>query len=460
MDAPRRRLFDHPAPEAVSGPRPVPPLASPTAAAQARHDAAYEHICHRLMDLVDFVAAPPEARLEARPMGARARLREAVAGIIDTDSALILNAAEREALIAEVVADVGGYGPLEPLLADEDVTEIMVNTHQAVFVERRGRIVRTDVRFRSEEALLRVCRKMAEGVGRRVDSFTPTCDARLPDGSRINIVVPPIAVDGTHLTIRKFRRETLSLDDLVALSSLTPEAADVLRIIGRSPLNVLIAGGTGSGKTTLLNCLSASIDPAERIITCEDTAELQLRQDNVVRLETRPASTEGTAAVAMRDVLRNALRMKPNRVIVGEVRGAEALDLIQAMNIGHAGSMGTIHANDPRGALSRLETCMRENISLQAASSAHIQRLLADCLNILVQTQQLHGGRRVVTHICEVTGMTGDRVALNDLFVFDFRAGCLRRVPGAEPGFLFQAEQVGEGDNLVAALRRAEDAPC
>ncbi len=458
MDAPRRRLFDPAPPPPSAGPDLRSSAPSPSAAAQARHDAAYDHVCARLMDMVDVVAETTEARGPGRPVGARARLREAVAGILDTDPALILNSAERDALIAEVVADVGGFGPLEALLADEDVTEIMVNTHRAVFVERRGRISRTDVRFRSEEALLRVCRKMAEGVGRRVDSFTPTCDARLPDGSRINIVVPPIAVDGTHLTIRKFRRETLSLDDLVALGSLTGEAAEVLRIIGRSPLNVLIAGGTGSGKTTLLNCLSASIDPAERIITCEDTAELQLRQDNVVRLETRPASTEGTAAVAMRDVLRNALRMKPNRVIVGEVRGAEALDLIQAMNIGHAGSMGTIHANDPRGALSRLETCMRENISLQAASSAQIQRLLADCLNILVQTQQLHGGRRVVTHISEVVGMAGDRVALADLFQFDFRSARLRFVPGRAPGFFAQAEQVGEGDALAEALRQAEEA--
>lgn len=458
MDAPRRRLFDPAPPPPSAGPDLRSSATSPSAAAQARHDAAYDHVCARLMDMLDVVAETPEARGIGRPMGARARLRDVVSGILDTDPALILNAAERDALIAEVVADVGGYGPLEALLADDDVTEIMVNTHRAVFVERRGRITRTDVRFRSEEALLRVCRKMAEGVGRRVDSFTPTCDARLPDGSRINIVVPPIAVDGTHLTIRKFRRETLSLDDLVALGSLTGEAAEVLRIIGRSPLNVLIAGGTGSGKTTLLNCLSASIDPAERIITCEDTAELQLRQDNVVRLETRPASTEGTAAVAMRDVLRNALRMKPNRVIVGEVRGVEALDLIQAMNIGHAGSMGTIHANDPRGALSRLETCMRENVSLQAASSAHIQRLLADCLNILVQTQQLHGGRRVVTHISEVVGMAGDRVALADLFQFDFRAGRLRFVPGRLPGFFAQAEQVGEGEALAAALLQAEEA--
>ncbi|MEW6123206.1 MAG: CpaF family protein [Pseudomonadota bacterium] len=453
MDTPRRRLFAFdPDPPATPGAdaRPSAPRA-PVPAAEARHDAAYERVCTRLMDMVDLVATGAEGR----PLGTRGRIREAVAGILDTDPTLILNAAERERLMEDVVADVGGYGPIEPLLADESITEIMVNTHRAVFVERRGRIYRTDVRFRSEEALLRVCRKMAEGIGRRVDPFTPTCDARLPDGSRINIIVPPIAVDGTHLTIRKFRRETLTLDDLVALGTVTEEAAEVLRIIGRAPLNVLISGGTGSGKTTLLNCISSSIDPAERIITCEDTAELQLQQAHVVRLETRPASAEGTAAVTMRDVLRNALRMKPNRVIVGEVRGAEALDLVQAMNIGHAGSMGTIHANDPRGALSRLETCIRENPSQQATPSAHIQRSIADCLHIVVQTQQLHGGRRVITHVCEVAGMAGDRIVLSDLFAFDFRRGRLAIVPGARAGFLPQAEQVGEGEALLAALRRA-----
>lgn len=457
MESPRRKLFGW-AEEPTGALDASPPLGtipltrSVLASDEiARYEAASKIVRGRLMEIVDLLAASG-----AEPAaGSRQRVREAVVGLLDAAPDVLLNKADRERLIMEIVADVDGYGPIEPLLADEGITEIMVNTHKMVYVEKGGQTYETDIRFRDEEALLRVSRKMAEGVGRRVDALSPTCDARLPDGSRINIIVPPIAVDGTHLTIRKFRREKFTFSDLVALGSLTPEAAEVLRIIGRCPLNVLISGGTGSGKTTLLNCLTGAIDPRERIITCEDTAELQLQQRHVVRLETRPASSEGTAAVSMRDIVRNALRMKPNRIIVGEVRGAEALDLMQAMGTGHAGSMGTIHANNPRGALGRLETCIRENISLLSTPSVNIQKSISDNLNIIIQTHQLSSGKRIVTHISELRGMDGGQILISDIFLFDYRAQELKLVQATKPGFLREAEQVGEGAQLMQAFQRA-----
>ncbi len=457
MESPRRRLFGW-ADEPSSPPGALPNLGTiavtrsvPTSDEKARYEAASKIVRGRLMEIVDLLAAS-----SAEPAGGgRQRIREAVVGILDAAPDVLLNKADRERLIVEIVADVDGYGPLEPLLADDGITEIMVNTHKMVYVEKGGQTYETDIRFRDEEALLRVSRKMAEGVGRRVDAFSPTCDARLPDGSRINIIVPPIAVDGTHLTIRKFRRERLTFSDLVALGTVTLEAAEVLRIIGKCPLNVLISGGTGAGKTTLLNCLTGAIDPRERIITCEDTAELQLQQRHVVRLETRPASSEGTAAVSMRDIVRNALRMKPNRIIVGEVRGAEALDLMQAMSTGHAGSMGTIHANNPRGALGRLETCIRENISLHSTPSINIQKSISDTVNIVIQAQQINNGKRVVTHIAELRGMDGGQILISDIFLYDYKAQKLKLVQATKPGFLREAEQVGEGEQLMQAFQHA-----
>ncbi|OYX10687.1 MAG: hypothetical protein B7Z15_13350 [Rhizobiales bacterium 32-66-8] len=454
MESPRRRLFgwaDEPAnatidPAFTSQAPAAPPIDEPT-----RYDAACEIVRGRLMEMVDLLATN-----STEPPGTnRRRIRDAVAGILETAPEIVLSKADRERLIVEIVADVDGYGPLEPLLADDAISEIMVNTHKLIYVEKRGQTYQTDLRFRDEEALLRVSRKMAEGVGRRVDAFSPTCDARLLDGSRINIIVPPIAVDGTHLTIRKFRREKFTFSELVALGSLSFEAAEVLRIIGKCPLNVLISGGTGAGKTTLLNCMTGAIDARERIITCEDTAELQLQQRHVVRLETRPASSEGTAAVSMRDILRNALRMKPNRIIVGEVRGAEALDLVQAMSTGHAGSMGTIHANNPRGALGRLETCIRENQSQQSTPSANIQKSITDAVNIVIQAQQLSTGKRVITHITEVRGIEGSQILLSDIFLYDHRIGKLKLVQATQPAFLRDAEQIGEGERLMQAFQQA-----
>lgn len=362
---------------------------------------------------------------------------------------------ERENLIDELTAEIAGYGPLEELLEDDEITEIMVNTAQSIYVERNGKITRTDVVFRNEETLQRVCRKMVQAVGRTVDTQSPMCDARLKDGSRVNVIFPPIAVDGAHLTIRKFKKERFVLADLVTLGSLTEEAAEVLRIIGRVRVNVVISGGTGSGKTTLLNCLTGSIDTSERIITCEDTAELQLQQPHVVRLETRPPSNEGTAAITMRSLVRNALRMKPHRIIVGEVRDSAAIDLIQAMNTGHLGSMGTVHANDPRGCLARIEALMRTGEGYQNIPSHIIRKDISDSLDVIVQTQQLANGKRVVTHVTEVHGMEGDTIILQNILKYNFRTERLEGTGVLKCRITDTAERYGEMDRLAIALMGA-----
>ena len=263
-----------------------------------------------------------------------------------------MSIAEQEELLDDICNDVLGYGPLEPLLARDDIADIMVNGAGTVFIEVAGKIQRTGIRFRDNQQLLNICQRIVSQVGRRVDESSPICDARLADGSRVNAIVPPLAIDGPALTIRKFKKDKLTLDQLVKFGAITPEGAEILQIIGRCRCNVLISGGTGSGKTTLLNCLTNYIDDDERVITCEDAAELQLQQPHVVRLETRPPNIEGEGQITMRELVRNCLRMRPERIIVGEVRGPEAFDLLQAMNTGHDGSMGTLHANNPaRGAV-------------------------------------------------------------------------------------------------------------
>ena len=267
-----------------------------------------------------------------------------------------MSIAEQEELLDDICNDVLGYGPLEPLLARDDIADIMVNGANTVYIEVAGKIQQTNIRFRDNQQLLNICQRIVNQIGRRVDEASPICDARLPDGSRVNAIVPPLAIDGPSLTIRKFKKDKLTLDQLVKFGSISPEGAEILRIIGHCRANVLVSGGTGSGKTTLLNCLTSFIEEDERIITCEDAAELQLQQPHVVRLETRPPNLEGEGQVTMRDLVKNCLRMRPERIIVGEVRGPEAFDLLQAMNTGHDGSMGTLHANTPREALSRLES--------------------------------------------------------------------------------------------------------
>src|ERR1700742_147894 len=300
-----------------------------------------------LIEAIDLAAL---SKLDAE--SAREEIRDIVHEIV-TIKNLVLSIAEQEDLLDDICNDVLGFGPLEPLLARDDIADIMVNGANKTYIEVGGKIQKTGIRFRDNQQLLNICQRIVSQVGRRVDEASPICDARLPDGSRVNAIVPPLAIDGPALTIRKFKKDKLTLDQLVKFGTITPQGAEILRIVGKSRVNTLISGGTGSGKTTLLNCLTQFIDNDERIITCEDAAELQLQQPHVVRLETRPPNLEGEGQITMGDLVKNCLRMRPERIIVGEVRGPEAFDLLQAMNTGHDGSMGTLHANNPREALSR-----------------------------------------------------------------------------------------------------------
>ncbi|HEX6237621.1 MAG TPA: CpaF family protein [Acidimicrobiales bacterium] len=337
------------------------------------------------------------------------------------ESAVPLSVAERQRLVEETVHDVMGLGPVERFLADPGVSEVMVNSIDPIYVEREGVIERTDARFVSGDHLRRVIERIVAPLGRRIDESSPMVDARLPDGSRVNAVIPPLAVDGPALTIRKFSRDPLTVDDLLRLSTLTPPLVDLLAACVQGGLTVLISGGTGTGKTTLLNVLSSFVPASERIVTIEDAVELQLRQDHVVRLESRPPNMEGRGEVTIRDLVRNALRMRPDRIIVGEVRGAEALDMLQAMNTGHDGSLSTIHANSPRDALARLET-MVLMAGLELPSRA-IREQVASALDVIVHLHRFRDGTRRVTQVSEVVGMEGDVITLSDIYSTDYSAG-------------------------------------
>jgi pilus assembly protein CpaF len=342
---------------------------------------------------------------------------EAVIG----DEPVPLTRAERQRVVSAVSDDVLGFGPIEAYLADPTVTEIMVNAQRAIFVEREGRLYRTDSRFISDEHLRRVIDRIVAEVGRRVDESSPMVDARLADGSRVNAIIPPLAIDGPALTIRKFSKQAFTVDDLVTLDTLTPQLAAFLSACVNGRLNILISGGTGTGKTTLLNVLSAMIPDDERIVTIEDAAELQLQQSNLVRLEVRPPNIEGRGEVVARDLVRNALRMRPDRIIVGEVRSGEALDMLQAMNTGHDGSLSTLHANSPRDAVARLETMvLMAGMDLPVRA---IREQTASAIDLLVHLTRLRDGSRRVTQVCEVNGMEGEVVTLSDIFRFDFGAG-------------------------------------
>jgi pilus assembly protein CpaF len=350
----------------------------------------------------------------------RERLTELLEEAFDAEVAnrnIVLSRSERLQLQASLINEILGYGPLQPLLDDPEVTEIMVNGPYQVYVERHGKIELTSVRFRDERHLMRIIEKILLPLGKRVDERVPMVDARLPDGSRVNVVIPPISLNGPCVTIRKFSRDPFTMNDLISLGTLTPEAAQFLQAAVQAKLNILITGGTASGKTTLLNVLSAFIPNDERIITIEDTAELQLRQDHVVRLEARPPNIEGVGEVTIRDLVRNALRMRPDRIIVGECRGGEALDMLQAMNTGHEGSMTTIHANNPREALSRLETMvLMAGMDLPVRA---IREQIAGAIDLIVHMARLRDGSRKVMQISEITGMEGDVVTMQDLFVFE-----------------------------------------
>jgi pilus assembly protein CpaF len=332
-----------------------------------------------------------------------------------------LGAADRARVAREIADDILGHGPLEPYLRDPEVTEIMVNGHDQIYVERHGRIYPAGVLFADEAHLRRTIDKIVARVGRRVDDASPMVDARLPDGSRVNAVVPPIALDGSMLTIRKFATDPFSVWDLIGFGTLTGAVADLLVACVRGRLNILISGGTGSGKTTTLNVLSSFVPPDERIVTIEDAAELQLRQQHVLRLEARPSNAEGAGLVSVRDLVHNALRMRPDRIIIGEVRDGAALDVLQAMNTGHDGSITTVHANSPRDALSRLETMV-----LMAGMDLPIRAIreqAASAVDLIVHQSRLRDGSRRITHISEVSGMEGEVITLQDLFLFDFHQG-------------------------------------
>jgi pilus assembly protein CpaF len=391
---------------------------------------------------------------------AREEIRDIVAEIIALKS-IVMSISEQEDLLEDICNDVLGYGPLEPLLARDDIADIMVNGSQKCYIEVGGKVKLTNVRFRDDAHLMNVCQRIVSQVGRRVDESSPICDARLPDGSRVNVIAPPLSIDGAALTIRKFKKDKLTLAQLVKYGSISPEGAEVLRILGRVRANILISGGTGSGKTTLLNCLTGFIEKDERVITCEDSAELQLQQPHVVRLETRPPNLEGEGEITMRDLVKNCLRMRPERIIVGEVRGPEAFDLLQAMNTGHDGSMGTLHANSPREALSRLESMI--TMGGYSLPSRTIREMIVSSIDVVVQAARLRDGSRRITHISEVLGMEGDVIVTQDIVLYDIMGedqngsliGRHRSTGITKPQFTERARYYNEEPNLVEALERA-----
>jgi pilus assembly protein CpaF len=356
-----------------------------------------------------------EALARLGPTEVRAALREAVERLVDEDR-LALNAAERQRLVGEMQDEILGLGPLQPLVGDPGVSDILVNTHRQVYVERQGRLELTEVRFNDDAHLMKVIDRIVSRMGRRVDESSPMVDARLPDGSRVNAIIPPLAIDGPVLSIRRFAVDPLKMADLLQLQSVSAPMADFLAALVCARVNLLISGGTGSGKTTLLNILSASIPATERVLTIEDAAELQLQQPHVVRLETRPANVEGRGEVTQRALVRNALRMRPDRIVLGEVRGAEALDMLQAMNTGHDGSLTTIHANTPRDALARLESMVAMSGVDLPARAARAQ--VASAIGVVVQVSRLSDGTRKVISVQELTGAEGEVVSMQEIFAF------------------------------------------
>ncbi len=392
-----------------------PATIQPVEASSAPDDSAYHdlrmRIHRKLLDRVDLAA------LETLPQErVRSEIKQIVERLISEEGTAV-NAAERQQIVADIQHEVLGLGPLEPLLADPTVSDILVNSHRQVYVERFGKLQLTHVRFGSAAHLMKIIDKIVSGVGRRIDESSPMVDARLPDGSRVNAIIPPLALDGPLLSIRRFAVVPLKTEDLLRLKTMTPQIAEMLAGLVKAKVNILISGGTGSGKTTLLNILSSSIPATERIVTIEDAAELQLQQPHVARLETRPPNIEGKGEVTQRALVRNSLRMRPDRIILGEVRGAEVLDMLQAMNTGHEGSMTTVHANTPRDALTRLENMIgMAGMNLPPKAMRH---QVSSALSVVIQASRLTDGTRKIMSIQEITGMEGDIITMQEIFLFE-----------------------------------------
>ncbi len=413
--------------------------------------AAKEKIQPMLMEHIDPAAAAELPRPELADQVGE------VVGELLVQEKLNLNLTEQRNLVTLLLDDMLGLGPLEPLLADDLISDIMVNGPNQVYAEKSGKLQLTDIKFRDNQHLMNIAQRIVTAVGRRVDESSPICDARLPDGSRVNVIAPPLAIDGASISIRKFTKDKITLDKMLNFGSISPALAKILKIAGACRLNILISGGTGSGKTTMLNALSRMVEKGERVVTIEDAAELQLQQPHVVRLETRPPNLEGTGEITMRDLVKNALRMRPDRIILGEIRGGEAIDMLQAMNTGHDWSMGTIHANRPREALTRLENMV--NMAGLNLPTKAIREQISASLDMIVQVQRLRDGSRRTTYATEVVGMEGDVITTQDLCKFEFsgedESGKLIgafNTTGVRPNFLQKAEYFGLGRALMEAM--------
>jgi len=449
--APSPEVEAEPAPAPAPAARPKAPAIGTSGGSRASVEMAKLKLQPMVLERIDTSAAARMTREDLH------RDLTVLVGELLIETKTQLTAAERQNLVEQLLDDMLGLGPLEPLLADEAISEIMVNGPKQVYVESAGKLTLTDIKFRDNAHVMAIATRIVTAIGRRIDESTPLCDARLMDGSRVNIIIPPLAIDGPAITIRKFAKKKIMLESMVRFGSVSPAMAKVLKIVGRCRLNILISGGTGSGKTTLLNALSQMIDLGERVVTIEDAAELQLQQPHVVRLETRPPNLEGHGEVTMRDLLKNALRMRPDRIIVGETRGGEAIDMLQAMNTGHDGSLSTVHANRPREAIMRLENM----VGLGGANLAPraIRQQIASAVDMIIQVGRLRDGSRRVTHISEIIGMEGEVVAMQDLFTCevtgempDGRLTVEFRNHGLRPHCLPKAAYYGLEKELMEAL--------
>ena len=429
----------------------APRVISPGAASRATIDDAIPKIYPLVMERIDTEVA---AKLKREEL---ARQLSGVVAEVLIEQKIQLNQTEQRDLVTVLLNDMMGFGPLETLLADDTVNDIMVNGPKQVYVERKGKLELTDITFRDNGHVMSIATRIVTMIGRRIDESTPLVDARLPDGSRVNIIVPPLAIDGPSVSIRKFSKKGITLDVMQRQENISPQMCTTLKIAARSRLNILISGGTGSGKTTLLNAMSQMIDAGERIVTIEDAAELQLQQPHVVRLETRPANLEGKGEISMRDLVKNTLRMRPDRIILGEIRGAEAMDMLQAMNTGHDGSLCTIHANRPREALTRLENMV--GMASANLPSRAIKMQVAAAVDLIVQVSRMRDGVRRITHVTEVIGMEGEVITTQDLFTYHFEGehpdGKLKgrfESSGLRPHFTPRAEYFGLDRTLLEAM--------